>query len=680
MTIRNNLIALNTLNRLNFNTAQVRKSSERLSSGFRINRAGDDAAGLAISMKMHAQIRGLQQSIRNANDGISLVQTAEGALNETHNMLKRVKELTVQASNDTYTNEEREYMQMEIDQILEEVDRISKATDFNGIKLLDGSLGAVSRNIGEYGANFGVRQFSTELGQYINVSASNSGVVLEFAVSSTNEFAVWDSTGKHLTINLAEHKFYSDAQINKLIRNAITAKTNQSTPAQIEFRSDFGVVKAVNFTSAPTVAGVRQKVEMDLLPLMLPGGILGHADKIRFTANQFGSHTNTDGVFSGIRIVTDSMANQEKVTVSGNNVTLHLATGTVYTERDIENLLSKSGFDYSVEMHSTVASDGIRTAYFTSVGEISAFGAPTVIPGNGTATITDAVEAMQLLGWPSPTIGMALNVNFPNQPPSFDNIFRLIFERDSSNNWTVMLEGLVTIPAPLPHSGILHLYLDGTNHVILNSIGGFIANVNSNSNPDVISGRIVFETLPIENLLDANYPLNTMTFRPPTASAVVTTTGGIVIPGNFPDGQGLGRNSSPQFGTGLTLQIGANNAAYNRMTVNINSMDSNALGLSKICVRSIESARNSIDMADSSITLVSRQRSSLGAMQNRLEHTVNSLTNSVENLKAAKSQILDADMAAEIVNYTKYNILQQVAQAMLAQVMQQPQMLLQLFR
>jgi len=139
MRINNNLMAMNTHRQLGITTEGGAKSTEKLSSGFRINRAGDDAAGLAISEKMRGQIRGLTQASRNAQDSISLIQTAEGALNETHAILQRMRELAVQASNDTNTEVDRGEIQKEIDQLTSEIDRIANTTEFNTQKLLDGS-------------------------------------------------------------------------------------------------------------------------------------------------------------------------------------------------------------------------------------------------------------------------------------------------------------------------------------------------------------------------------------------------------------------------------------------------------------------------------------------------------------------------------------------------------------
>ncbi len=142
MRINNNISAMNTYSRLTSAQNSQSKSLEKLSSGLRINRAGDDAAGLAISEKMRGQIGGLNQAIRNAQDGISLIQTAEGALNETHSILNRMRELAVQSSNDTNTNSDRMEIQKEMDQLSTEISRISSSTEFNTQKLLDGSFDA----------------------------------------------------------------------------------------------------------------------------------------------------------------------------------------------------------------------------------------------------------------------------------------------------------------------------------------------------------------------------------------------------------------------------------------------------------------------------------------------------------------------------------------------------------
>ena len=161
MVVQHNLTAMNTSRQLNGVTGALSKSTEKLSSGYKINRAGDDAAGLSISEKMRSQIRGLNKASSNAQDGISLIQVAEGALNETHSILQRMNELATQAANDTNTSTDRTAIQQEVDQLTSEINRIQSTTQFNTMNLLDGSF---------TGKNLQVGSLS---GQKIDIAISN---------------------------------------------------------------------------------------------------------------------------------------------------------------------------------------------------------------------------------------------------------------------------------------------------------------------------------------------------------------------------------------------------------------------------------------------------------------------------------------------------------------------------
>ena len=161
MVVQHNLTAMNTSRQLNGVTGALSKSTEKLSSGYKINRAGDDAAGLSISEKMRSQIRGLNKASSNAQDGISLIQVAEGALNETHSILQRMNELATQAANDTNTSTDRTAIQQEVDQLTSEINRIQSTTQFNTMNLLDGTF---------TGKNLQVGSLS---GQSIGISISN---------------------------------------------------------------------------------------------------------------------------------------------------------------------------------------------------------------------------------------------------------------------------------------------------------------------------------------------------------------------------------------------------------------------------------------------------------------------------------------------------------------------------
>lgn len=198
MRINHNIAALNTYSRLTAANAMQGKSLEKLSSGQRINRAGDDAAGLSISEKMRAQIRGLNQASRNAQDGISLIQTAEGALTETHSMLQRMRELVVQANNDTNNSDDLTAIQSEIDQLNDEINRIAEKTTFNTKELLDGTLGVTVDTAG------GVYTAYNADGITIELSGIETGATISVTIDSANDEVEVTFGGVVQTITVAD--------------------------------------------------------------------------------------------------------------------------------------------------------------------------------------------------------------------------------------------------------------------------------------------------------------------------------------------------------------------------------------------------------------------------------------------------------------------------------------------
>jgi flagellin len=236
MIINHNITAMNTYNKLTANNASQAKSIEKLSSGLRINRAGDDAAGLAISEKMRGQIRGLDQANRNAQDSISLIQTAEGGLNETHSILQRMRELAVQAANDTNSTTDRQALQDEMTQLTNEVDRIANTTEFNTKKLLNGDMVGVQDarlGVGDKESTFAnasvaIGSFSTDIVSanatdvirinFVNVPTSGSATMSQtmFSVSTVlgniNATAVTLSTGS-IVISAAAGSTGAEADI-----------------------------------------------------------------------------------------------------------------------------------------------------------------------------------------------------------------------------------------------------------------------------------------------------------------------------------------------------------------------------------------------------------------------------------------------------------------------------------
>ena len=215
MVVKHNLQAMNSNRMLNVNTQSQSKSTEKLSSGYKINRAADDAAGLAISEKMRRQIRGLAQASANAEDGISCVQTAEGALNEVHDMLQRINELSVKGENGTLTTIDRGYIKSEVQQLLSEIDRVRNTTTFNEQSLLDGSFTGKGLQVG------------AEANQHINISIKNMDVDTIYTEDKT----------------MIDDKFRADGDIE----SADFASLNQATKKALAIvstqRSDLGAIQ-----------------------------------------------------------------------------------------------------------------------------------------------------------------------------------------------------------------------------------------------------------------------------------------------------------------------------------------------------------------------------------------------------------------------------------------------------
>lgn len=558
MVVQHNLNAINANNKMNINVSGTKKATEKLSSGYQINRAGDNAAGLAISEKMRSQIRGLSQATKNANDGISLIQTAEGGLNETHSILQRMRELAVQSANGTYQDDtDREAIQLEVDALKSEIDRIASSTEYNGMKLLDGSLGGTTTGTTDFGARYGVLISANTVVDGANntlkenlslegatLTSSVNGVTVTLADTASGvggENAQWDAAGTTLTINLKAGQSYSQSQINDLIKNATMAKADAagtpqaSTPADVELKLKSGVFTFQKAETFKTSAGVRAASDdTDLVEYLINGTDQndGYADTIKFTSNNYGEDTRklkiaTD-VAAGKEWVATTTANNEGTGIKDGEFTLHLATGVEYTEEDIQNLLKQAGLDYTVTLTDSKTPDGDKSFYAQKV----------------------------------------------------------VAEADA------------------------------------------------------------------------------------TAIEIGKTTAGA----------GLGSDKLTGTGKGLTFQIGANGVEDQRVTLSVGDMSSTSIGVGGADVSTQDAANKAIDMVDAAVKTVSMQRAGLGALQNRLEYTVNNLTTTNENLTAAESQIRDTDMATEMINYTKNNILQQASQAMLAQANQQPQAILQLLQ
>ena len=254
MNIRHNISALNTTRQLGMANKCVFKNTEKLSTSLRINRAGDDAAGLSISEKMRAQISGLDRANKNAQDGISLIQTAEGALAEVHSMLNRERELAVQAANDTNTADDRQQLQKELEQLFEEVDRIGRDTEFNTMKLFDGSISNLTLQLGANQGHEQTIQLNKITTNLLGINTSNISTRMDASRAITlldratqqiseqrSQLGAWQNGFEHTIINLqqtGENTNSADAVIRDasmavemmgLTKNQILRDTMQAT-------------------------------------------------------------------------------------------------------------------------------------------------------------------------------------------------------------------------------------------------------------------------------------------------------------------------------------------------------------------------------------------------------------------------------------------------------------------
>lgn len=360
MIVQHNMQAMNANRMLGIVTGSQAKSTEKLSSGYRINRAADDAAGLAISEKMRSQIRGLTQASTNAEDGISMIQTAEGALNESHSILQRMRELAVQAANGTETDNDRDNIQDEIEQLQDELDRIAETTEFNTMKLLDGTFDGTNTSTTTSGPKYG--DYNGKLGAFITSDIIGVKITTNTSATVGGESAIWNAAGTGLTISLANNKTYTQADIDNLVKNAKQEdSTATNTPANVTVKLATGVYTAsasTVTTTGGTVAGKKASVEDTLVTTNFVG-----ANKIKLTANKYGADYNI-----GITFMFDADAGKEEAilftpptyNMAGTSLTdavaasgvydIHLQSGKEYTAEDIEDILARVGLNISVEL------------------------------------------------------------------------------------------------------------------------------------------------------------------------------------------------------------------------------------------------------------------------------------------------------------------------------------------
>lgn len=584
MRINNNLMAINTHRQLGITNTASSKSMEKLSSGYRINRAGDDAAGLAISEKMRAQIRGLNQASRNAQDAISLVQTAEGALNETQAILQRMRELAVQSATDTNTAEDRAELQKEINQLSSEINRIGNTTEFNTMKLLDGSRADTMKTV-----ETSEDKIVAGKGGYVSVKYAPG---IDFTATAAEAIDGWKkaiSDGIKITSDTATA---ADDAVNWSSLNLSTG-----TDGSVEIGKD----TAGNLTISIDVVNA-------------DGVELNHSITIDAQTLELGAVDGKYSVnFHGVEFDLDVKA----FAAAEGNVTLDLQDA-----KGVGDVVNVTG------------TYGLEDDFASGAAEITGF----TIDGSNTALV--GVESIEI---------------FSTATTSPQTITIKGYAADG----TTALLDTITLTSALTTSGTFAYSENGIE---------FTLTIIDDTEGNPITE---FQTQKID-IKDLVAQVTTET----TTTEEVETKQSLYMQIGANEGQTMqiGLNDMRAYALGVTSKVAADGFASTTDVTNDTEFEY------ALDVSTQEGASKAITTIQAAIDKVSAERSKLGAIQNRLEHTIKNLDNVSENLQASESRIRDVDMAKEMMEFTKQNILQQAAQAMLAQANQAPQGVLQLLR
>lgn len=783
MRVYHNIPALFAYNSVSQTNGSLQKSINKLSTGLRINSAADDAAGLAISEKMRAQYKGLDQAVSNAQDGISMIQTAEGALNETHSILQRMRELSVQAANDTLTSQDRQYIQLEVDQLRDEVDRIAGTTQFNKKKLLDGSA-SVLWSTDELSTKVFVRGGLRTIDQYGQkiVAEGNYKLSVEAKAGQTqvqksdifkvkHDDVIADVSGKEaLGIKTLSGEGLVHASTDKAV--TLTAILSAAAVTTGVIKSSFGVqndvptgfadflgtaatalfsgstanastlweVKAVNGhkvtfnvkvqTMGVSAGAVMQSAEKDItidfaaadtasaLAALTAAGLKFNALLGTHVASSMDANlkvgeqfiinvgSKTTGGEDGLKfnVTADGVSNtQEMQFYFANNALNDTQKELKFWAFDEDGTAQLSTYKFDMgtlaageatfrqldagdEAYEDVSLRDLDKFWDASSGRFLMDDPQTIklVQGDGKdASITlysqDTLGdlALKLNNAISSGLDQIKVLDAANRDENKGNFVK--FVEDDADNTPYSVRGTL---------------------VISSAVAGKAGNINFIGDEDVVKALSLNE---VQKASENTFNVKVTNAHTGTNVNQVEVTGnqlvGVVHPNvdiEIDAMAGLNAawddaakkwtvSSSGTYDTTVHLadnttvfQIGANEKED--MGVYIGDMSTRSLGLNKVLVTDRDSASRSITVIDSAIDRVSSQRGNLGAYQNRLEHTINNLTTASTNLTAAESRIRDLDMAKEMMNFTKLNILMQAGNSMLAQANQLPNAVMQLLR
>ena len=672
MVVQHNMQAVNANRQLNLVTTQQGKSTEKLSSGYKINRAADDAAGLSISEKMRKQIRGLDRASTNAQDGISAVQTAEGALNEVHDMLQRMNELAVQSANGTNSETDRTAIQNEIDQLGTEIDRVSETTKFNEMYLLKGNVDE-SKSTQKLAAH--------DAGIHGKLTDLNNGKTT-FEMDKLKDGDKITIAGKEYNI-AASGSSAAGGLLHPGDMNTSTA--GYGTAGQITAKTlDPTTSDSVSFNGRTYTA--TNKFGMDSIDW---ADALANGGQFNIGNTQYTVSAST--VISEVDASAGSTS-QHDVTIADAK---RLMQEALDGGQQVTNTSLKSQFDETGAANTTTIN--ANTQFVSSLAE----GEVTTAVTSGDLTVLNAIKqgtGDQSISAKNIMAGDSVTRNADNPPTTtvtahdaisaktvYDSLQNVaagstirIGDGTDAETWTVVTNDYEIDEGSYKDTAknILARIQDGES-VTASAVGTGATAMTAGSSYTVI-GDIGTEGAAAKGdtiTADAAYKMIADELQ--KASSIGADKGKEASVSNLGNGKFSITQGEVDVKDSLAfdLHVGADADMTNKITVDIKTMDTAQLGIKGLKVDGNDgsNATYAIDAITDALQKVSDQRSALGAVQNRLEHTVNNLDNVVENTTAAESRIRDTDIAEEMVRYSKNNILAQAGQSMLAQANQSTQ-------
>jgi len=670
MTIINsNTKALYASNALQVNNRQMANSMQQLSTGKRINGASDDAAGLAIATRMTADLRGMAMSIKNANDGISMMQTAEGALGEVTNMLQRMRELSVQAATGSMTRENRVALQKEMDQLISEIDNVSRTTNFNGIKLLDGTAKGVA-------IQTGVKE-NDQVAVTIESSSSKSlglqGYMTEGTVTS----------GRVGTIAT---QAVDDVLINgkNALGTAIAADVTASELAS-NINTNIGEhrVKATAFNTIKGVAPTTNVFAAGAVTIAVDGGAavsVGAANSVQDLVNNINRDAaGVTAVLSGDGTIELSNNTGKTITIAGSaEETAGLTAGTYKGYMTFESL---DGGD--VKIIAKNEANGYGTTAAGTISDVKNMGFNQSTDGKtfaGSAVSSTAINLTHDLRINGVKVGVSDDSSALSKAAAINKLTDQTGVIATAKTEVKVTTALANIGAATS------VKINGTEITTLSAqttIQGVVSEINRSLNGVRASTDI-----------DGNLILTSQGADISVEDATGFMTGIASTSGDASSGAGIAAAGGATVKGRVTLasEIGAEirvDSYATDATVRSNSLalvglsaqgGSQTLVGGALQITSQESAGRALTSIDKALEKVALSRANLGAFQNRLTAAIDNITTTRTNLNESRSRIMDADYGQVTTELARQQIIQQAAMAMLAQANQQPQSVLKLLQ